>query len=157
MKQILDEILSNSKFIEGYAWKRVNYQANQKIIEKGVVGNTLFLVEEGMVRVLGGADVDENIRVSPGLCDLGSGALFGDVCLYEAHKRTASVIALTDASLLEIRSDMLSVYLDDHPIQGYLFLKELFEIMARRLELANERIEKLLAWGIKAHEIDKYL
>ena len=29
--------------------------------------------------------------------------------------------------------------------------------MAKRLELANERIDKLLAWGIKAHDIDKYL
>lgn len=157
MKQLLDEILSSPQFAEGGAWKRVHYKAGEKIIEKGEVGNTLILVEEGAVRVLGGAELEDNVKITPGLCDLEAGAIFGDICLYGAHRRTASVVALSDTCVLEIRSDMLSVYLDDHPVDGYLFLKALFEIMAIRLETANDRIEKLLAWGIKAHDIDKYL
>ncbi|MBS4049635.1 Crp/Fnr family transcriptional regulator [Methylomonas rivi] len=157
MKQILDEILRSPQFAEGGAWKHAWYGAGDKIIEKGDVGNTLILVEEGAVRVLGGAELEGKVRITPGLCDLQAGAVFGDICLYGSHRRTASVVALTDTRVLEIRSDMLSVYLDDHPIEGYLFLKALFEIMAVRLETANDRIEKLLAWGIKAHDIDKYL
>ena len=135
MKHILNDILSSSQFSEGTAWKRLSYKVGEKIIEKGEIGSSLFLVEHGTVRVLGGADI----------------------CLYGSHRRTASVVCLTDVCILEIRSDLLSVYLDDHPVQGYLFLKGLFEIMAKRLELANDRIDKLLAWGIKAHDIDKYL
>jgi len=157
MKHILDEILRSPQFSEGSAWKRRWYKAGEKIIEKGGLGATLFLVEKGMVRVLGEAEIDGNIRITPGLCDLEAGALFGDICLYGGHRRSATVVALTDACILEIRNDMLSAYLDDHPTHGYLFLKALFEIMAGRLELANERIDKLLAWGIKAHDIDKYL
>lgn len=157
MKQILDEILSSPQFSEGSAWKRVVYTAGEKIIEKGDVGSTLVLIEEGAVRVLGGAELEGNVKITPGICDLDAGAVFGDICLYGTHRRTASVVALKNTRVLEIRTDMLSVYLDDHPIEGYLFLKALFEIMATRLETANERIEKLLAWGIKAHEIDKYL
>lgn len=157
MKHILNDILNSPQFSEGTAWKRLSYKAGEKIVEKGEIGSSLFLVEEGTVRVLGGAELDGEIRVTPGLCDLGEGAVFGDVCLYGFHQRTATVTCLTDVKALEIRSDMLSVYLDDHPVQGYLFLKALFEIMAKRLELANERIDKLLAWGIKAHDIDKYL
>ena len=157
MKRILDEILSSPRFAEGSGWERRWHKAGEKIVEKGETGATLFLVEKGVVRVLGEAEIDGSVRITPGLCDLEAGALFGDICLYGEHRRTASVVALDDACLLEIRSDMLSAYLDDHPIQGYLFLKALFEVMARRLELANERIDKLLAWGIKAHDIDKYL
>ena len=157
MKQILDEILRDPQFSEDSAWKRLWFKAGTKVIKKGDIGNSLFLVEEGVLRVLGDAEVEGEIRVTPGLCDLEAGAIFGDICLYGVHRRTASVVTVTDARILEIRSDMLSVYLDDHPIQGYLFLKALFEIMATRLELANERIDKLLAWGIKAHDIDKYL
>lgn len=157
MRQILDDILHSPQFAEGAAWQRRLYAAGDRIIEKGDLGSTLFLVEEGTVRVLGGAELEKDVRISPGLCDLGTGALFGDICLYGTHRRTASVEALTATTLLEIRSDMLSVYLDDHPVEGYLFLKALFEIMANRLEKANDRIEKLLAWGIKAHDIDKYL
>lgn len=157
MKHILDEILRHSQLPEGVAWSRKSYKAGEKIVEKGRLGNTLFLIEAGMARVLGGVEIEDNVRLTPGLCDLKAGAIFGDICLYEARLRTASVVALTDICILEIRGDMLSVYLDDHPVDGYLFLKRLFEIMAVRLELANERVDKLLAWGIKAHDIDKYL
>ena len=157
MKHIFSEVLNSPQFTEGAGWKRYKLGPGEVIIRKGELGNALFLLEEGVVRVLGGAELDENRRISPGLCDLESGALFGDVCLYESRERTATVVSLTDVRLLEVRSDMLSVYLDDHPVQGYLFLKALFQIMSERLELANNRIEHLLVWGIKAHDIDKYL
>ena len=157
MRHILDEILHSPQFTEGASWNRRFYAAGDKIIEKGESGNTLFFVESGCVRVLGGAELQKDVRIYPGLCDLEVGALFGDICLFGEHRRTASVEALTESTVLEIRSDMLRVYLDDHPVQGYLLLKALFEVMVNRLETANDRIEKLLAWGIKAHDIDKYL
>jgi CRP-like cAMP-binding protein len=83
--------------------------------------------------------------------------LFGDICLFDSHKRTASVVAVTNVRVLEIKSSELSHYLDEHPAFGYQFLKELFKIMVDRLELANNRIENLLAWGLKVHDINKYL
>lgn len=157
MKHILNEILCSPQLKEGVAWKRVSYNAGEKIIEKDDIGSSIFLIEDGSVRVFGEADLEKEIKVSPSLCDLERGAIFGDICLYGQHRRIATVRALTNTVILEIRSDMLSVYLDDHPVVGYLFLKGLFEIMAARLETASDRIEKLLAWGIKAHDIDKYL
>ena len=157
MKELFGDLLANAQFCEGTAWKRYRLHAGETILKKGEQGNTLFFLEEGVVRVLGGAELDGKRRISPGLCDLEAGAVFGDVCLYEARERTASVVALSEVCLLEIRSDMLSIYLDDHPVQGYLFLKALFQAMSNRLGLANDRIEHLLAWGIKAHDIDKYL
>ena len=157
MKDVLEEILSNPSFPEGGAWKRRWYKSGDKIIEKGEVGSSLFWIEVGVVRVFGDVELDGNIKVNPGLCDIGPEGMFGEFCLFGSHLRTTSVGALTEARILEIRSDMLSVYLDDHPILGYLFLKSLFELMVRRLELANERIDNLLVWGIKAHDIDRYL
>lgn len=157
MKDLLKGILSNAQFQEGVAWKRRQVNAGELIIRKGELGDTLFLLEEGVVRVLGDADLGEKQHISPGLCDLDAGAVFGDVCLYEPQKRTASVVALSNVQILEINGSMLSVYLDDHPVDGYLFLKTLFQTMVKRLALANDRIGHLLAWGIKAHDIDKYL
>jgi len=157
MKELFSDVLANAQFSDGSGWKRYRLNAGETIVKKGQQGNTLFLIEEGVVRVLGGAELDGNRRISPGLCDLDAGAVLGDVCLYEPSERKASVVSFTDVCLLEVRSDMLSVYLDDHPVQGYLFLKGLFQAMSNRLGLANDRIEHLLAWGIKAHDIDKYL
>lgn len=157
MKDIFHDILIDPQFPQGSAWMRRHYRAGEIIVQKGDIGRSLFLVEAGSVRVLGGAELEGKMKISPGLCDLGEGSIFGDICLYGSHQRTASVVAVHEVTVLELDSQMLTVYLDDHPVQGYLFLKELFEIMAKRLELANDRIEYLLAWGIKAHDIDKYL
>ncbi len=157
MKDILKDILSHPQFKEGVAWKRRKIGTGEMIIRQGEMGDTLFFLEDGVVRVLGDAELGEKQHISPGLCDLGPGAVFGDVCLYEPQKRTASVVALSDVLLLEINGSMLSVYLDDHPVEGYLFLKVLFQTMVKRLALANDRIGHLLAWGIKAYDIDKYL
>ncbi len=157
MEQIIYEIIADVEFPENVAWQKKTYNSGEKIIEKNQLGNQLYYIEKGQIRVLGGAEIDGDIKVIPGLCDLGVGALIGDVCLYGTHRRTASVVAISTVNTIEIRSDMLSEYLDTHPIQGYLFLKKLLKIVNERLELANERIDNLLAWGIKAHDIDKYL
>ncbi len=157
MKEIIEEILGNYAFPEGVAWKRCRFGSGEVIIKKGEIGRSLFFIEEGTVRVLGEGELNENRKISPGLCDLSQGAVFGDICLYGSHVRTASIATVSDVRLVEIDSEMLSSYLDNHPTQGYLFLKALFGIMVNRLELANHRIEYLLAWGIKVHDIDKYL
>ena len=157
MKDIINNLISSSLLQEGVAWKRYQVKAGDTIIRKGDIGDSLFYLEDGQVRVLGDAELSETQHVSPGLCDLRAGAVFGDVCLYEPQERTATVTALTDARLIEINGGMLSVYLDDHPVEGYLFLRALFQAMVNRLALANDRIGNLLAWGIKAHDIDKYL
>src|SRR5574343_96234 len=101
MKHILNEILSSPQFKEGVAWKRVSYNAGEKIIEKDDIGNSIFLVEDGSVRVFGVADLEKDIKVSPSLCDLEKGAIFGDICLYGQHRRIATVRALTNAVILE--------------------------------------------------------
>lgn len=157
MKEIVSEILANPRFQEGSAWMRVSCLPGDTIVRKGELGKTLFLIEAGTVRVLGDTDIDGGKKISPGLCDLNEGSVFGDVCLFGMRKRTASVTSLTKVSLIELDSELLRVFLDDHPVIGYLFLKSLFQVMSNRLELANERIENLLAWGLKVHDIDKYL
>ena len=157
IKDIVSDILADPRFPEGSAWQRMRFDPNVSIVRKGDVGKTLFLIETGTVRVLGDTDIDGGKKISPGLCDLDEGAVFGDICLFGWRKRTASVSAVTAVSLIELDSEKLSVYLDDHPVNGYLFLKALFQIMADRLEVANDRIENLLAWGLKVHEIDKFL
>ena len=121
------------------------------------MGESLFVLEEGQVRILGVAELSENQIINPGLCDLSAGMIFGDVCLYSPQERTATVVALTQVRIIEINAALLRCYLDEHPEEGYLFLKSLFLTMINRLVLANHRVEHLLAWGVKVHDIDKFI
>ena len=101
--------------------------------------------------------LEDKKGISPGIADLHTGDIFGEVCLHQSHIRNASVIAVTEATVLELDGEKLRVFLDDHPLQGYLFYKSMFEVLVGRLNRANQRVENLLAWGLKAHGIEEYL
>ncbi len=79
------------------------------------------------------------------------------MCLHHQQIRMATVMALTEVELLEVDGQRLSIYLDDHPVDGYLFYKALFELISNRLDIANQRIENLMAWGLKVHDVEKFL
>lgn len=155
--QTLADIIGDPRFAEGVAWRRHAVVANQVIVREGDVGRSLFLVENGLLRVTGSVELDQHRRVQPGICDLEKGDVFGEVCLYQPHNRSATVTAIFDGSVLEIDGERLSIYLDEHPIQGYLFLKEMFNTLIGRLGRANQRVENLFAWGLKAHGIQQHL
>ena len=153
----LKEILRDPGFVKGTAWWKREFGAQEPIVRVGEEGRSLYLVESGELRVMGRVELDGQRPVQPGICDLKVGDLFGELSLYAAHPRSASVVAITDGSLLEIDSGQLGRYLDDHPELGYCFLKELFVTQAQRLDRSNHRVESLFAWGLKAHGIDNYL
>ncbi|MGR9013687.1 MAG: Crp/Fnr family transcriptional regulator [Gammaproteobacteria bacterium] len=150
MENLIKEIIRDPKFVRGIAWERRNFSADEVIVKEGDVGKSLFFIESGQLRVSVHVEMEERRNLKTGVGDLDRGDLFGDTCLHESGIRTASVIAITSGSLLEINGERLGVYLDAHPLKGYAFYKKLFEILFKRLKSGNRRIEYLLAWGLKA-------
>ena len=157
MENILKEILQDPQFIEGVAWKQRHFNANEVIVKQGELAQTLFVIESGALRVTGHVELDEHKRIQPGFCDLEKDSIFGEACLYESSLRMATVIAVTNGSMIEVDGEKLSIFLDTRPMLGYLFYKKIFEVYVTRLNKANHRVENLMAWGLKVHEIDKYL
>jgi len=157
MESILKEILQDPQFVKGIAWEQRHFNANDVIVKQGEPGKTLFVIEEGVLRVTGHVELAEHKKIQPGFCDLEEGSIFGETCLYESSLRMATVIAVTDGSMIEVDGAKLSVFLDTRPMLGYLFYKKTFEVYVTRLNKANHRVENLMAWGLKVHEIDKYL
>lgn len=147
----LRKIINDAKFCEGTAWNSRSFQAGDRILEEGTEGRSLFLIESGDVRVMVTLKIERRVR--PGICDLHAGDIFGELNLFEQHPRSASVTAISDVQLLEIDGARLSHYLNQHPEIGYPILKNLFQLMVSRLNKANRRIEYLLGWGLKAHNI----
>ncbi len=157
MNNILKDILGDPQFPEGAAWKRLCFSNNDVIVEEGQEGGSLFFIEEGQLRVSGNIELEEDKRIQPGIWELGAGEIFGEIALYESQLRTASVRAVSEGCLLEINGEKLGVYLDAHPSLGYLFYKDLFEILISRLNRANHRVNDLFAWGLKVHGIERHL
>ena len=153
----LKEIIRDPGFAEGAAWWQRDFSAHETIVWEGEEGRSLYMVESGELRVTGRVELEGRRQVQPGFFDLKEGDLFGELSLFGDHPRIASVTAITEGRLLEMDSGQLSKYLDNHPELGYYFMKELFSTQVERLDRANQRVESIFAWGLKAHGIDKHL
>ena len=76
---------------------------------------------------------------------------FGEISLFKSSERANSMTTITDGILIEIDGEMLSAYLDNHPVQGYLFFKQIVKAVIIRMTYGTHRIESLMACGLKAH------
>ena len=134
-----------------------DYAAGTEILRAGSEDRSLYLIETGLVRVSGQVDLDGDKRIRPGLCDLGKDEIFGELSLFEAAPRSATVIAVEATRLMAFDAERLATWFDAHPESGYRVLKGLFGILNARLRTADRRLESLLAWGLKAHGIEQHL
>lgn len=157
MQSLIKEILNEPSFAKGTAWRYLSFQENAIIIKAGDEGKALYFIEQGSVRVTVQVALENNKNLSPGICDLNAGDMFGELSLIKPNIRTATVTALTQSSVIEMDAELLSLFLDDNPYYGHLFFKNLFTIQVQRLQRGNNKVETLLAWGLKAHGIDQHL
>lgn len=157
MKQQVTKLLQHPEFFEGEYWQRRKVKAGEQVMRQGESGDSFFVVESGFLRVLGHIELDERRQVSPGVCDLRAGDVVGEVVLFDKGPRSASVNAIEDSVLIEINGPKLMKFLQQHSDIGFEFMRALMEVMVARLRSTNKKIFSLLAWGLKAHNIEKEL
>ncbi len=150
-------ILRDQALVTAGIAKNSAYCVNETIVSEGMDDRRLYLIEKGRARVSGRVALADGRHIQPGLCDLGPGEIFGELSLFDAGSRSASVIALGDVEVLEFDALALEGYLDQHPAQGYVVLKDLLQILTSRLRQTDRRWEQLFAWGLKEHGIDQHL
>jgi CRP-like cAMP-binding protein len=150
-------ILRDQALVSAGIAKNSAYSVNDTIVSEGMDDRRLYLIEKGRARVSGRVALADGRHIQPGLCDLGPGEIFGELSLFDAGSRSASVIALGDVEVLEFDALALEGYLDQHPAQGYVVLKDLLQILTSRLRQTDRRWEQLFAWGLKEHGIDQHL
>lgn len=100
--------------------KELYFEQDSQIIEQGDVGDCLYLIIEGEVKVL--ADDQEIAR-------LGEKESVGEMSILDAEPRSASVFAATDVVLLEIKQEDFYEMISERPeiAQGVI------KVLTRRL------------------------
>lgn len=151
------EALTDHRAVESGLVTSIHCSANDTIVRKGERDRHLYVVESGSVRVYGRVGIEGNRHIQPGLVDLGPGAVFGEFNLFEAAPRSASVVAIEDSVLLQIDGRRLDTFFQMYPDLGVVVLRHLYQILTQRLRKADEKIEGLFAWGLKAHGIEQHL
>jgi glutaminase len=113
------------------------YEAGQRIVGAGEPANSLFFVQSGMVSV----KLPSGVR----LASLGPGMEFGEMAIIE-HKRSADVWADSAVTCLELPLDGVADYRQLHPQIAIKIMRNLSALLARRLILANAKVDLLSAY-----------
>ena len=105
----------------------------------------MYIIAEGEVEIsktlsLGNQDKMDKIltRLTPE-----SHEVMGEMALIAREKRSASVTALTDCVLYEIKRDDLNRIIEENPLLGVKILYGLCELLSKRLKRAGDDIIKL--------------
>jgi CRP-like cAMP-binding protein len=139
--------------------RKVTFSANEIIMRDGDIGDTMYIILEGTVEVAKSLVIDDahneesaKNKVFTRL-DGKQRAVFGEIALLEELKRTASVKAVTDCVMYEMKkNDFLKVAEEDYEL-GYRILLNLARIVSARLRRADEDTVKLTtALSIMLHE-----
>jgi glutaminase len=114
-----------------------HYAAGQRIIAAGAPANSLFFLQSGMVSV--------KLRSGVRLASLGPGMEFGEMAILE-RSRSADVFADAPVTCLELPLDSFADYRRLHPETSLKIMRNLAAILARRLVLANAKVDLLSAY-----------
>jgi CRP-like cAMP-binding protein len=111
-----------------------NYPEGSRIIRVGDPGTSLLIVRSGEVRVVlqkaSGSEIE--------LTTIKPGEFFGEMALFDAKPRSATVVAKTEATIIEISRETFIVQVTRRP---ELALKILAE-MAKRLRHSDEVVKE---------------
>ena len=113
-----------------------SYRSGERIVAAGDPSTSLFLLVSGVVHV----SLPDGVR----LATLTAGTAFGEMALLETH-RTADVLADMSATALEIPLHEFERFREKHPCVGERIMRNLAQLLAERLIVANTKVDLLTA------------
>src|SRR5205807_4636964 len=113
-----------------------NYRRGEKIIAAGDAAISLFFLSSGVVHVT----LPDGIR----LATLTAGMAFGEMALLEPV-RSADVLSDASASAVEIPIRDFEHFREQHPKAGERIMRNLAQLLADRLIVANTKVNLLTA------------
>ena len=130
--------------------KKINVPEGQNFIVEGDIGDSIYLLLEGQVRInqaltlamhKGGLDNREKAIIN---LSANMKPLFGEMSLFDKDdRRNAGVKAITEWQLAQLMSDDLLAICDEFPDIGYKVMKNLANILCKRLVETNQNVLKL--------------
>ncbi len=129
--------------------RRVRFPQGKAVLTEGENGDTMYIIEEGMVEIsktlvlhTGQEESRDRDKVLSKLSAEDHPA-FGEVALFENSKRTATVVAVTDCLFLEISKPDFLALAEENPRLGYKIARNIAHLLCSRLRKADEDTIKL--------------
>jgi uncharacterized membrane protein len=127
------------------------FPAGTMVINQGDSGTSMFIVESGDCNIHLPGDASRRISLK----DISRGEYFGELALFDEMPRSASVLATTDAVLLELQRSTLEGFLGRRPQVALAILRTMSArlretntmLSARAAKNVDEEFERNLSWS----------
>ena len=128
---------------------RRHLRAGETIIREGEVGESMYVLLDGRV------DVSKSLTLKVGrhqfertdnsLSQIGPDQheCLGEMGIVGQDERSATVLAVTDCAVLELKRVDFERYCEQDPAAGYLIARRIVQAVSERLRAANRDILKL--------------
>ena len=115
----------------------IEYPEKTVVFREGDPGDFVGFVIAGKVEVKKQTEFKGNQLI---IALLTKGAMVGELSIFDNRKRSATVEAVEDTTLLLLRHDSLEALIQEFPYTGVKILKGLIRILSLRLRKATERL-----------------
>src|SRR6266436_8532990 len=127
---------------------QVNYAAGETIFNEHDLGDGLYVVENGSVRIW---VMDEDVNEVT-LAELKPGDFFGELAVLDRGERSSSATAVIDTHLHKLSSDAFQKFLIEHPDAAVDVICEI----AQRMRQTNQLVSKRAARNINVEMERQY-
>ena len=128
------------KIIPLVSQKRFN--AGELVFAEGDRSNEIFLVGEGVF--------DSNVRSEDGevaVASFATGDIFGEMAFFDQHPRSAACQARESGQVLIIDRQAFITFQRSYPATCSKILKNIYGIIADRLQNSNSFLSEMVRWG----------
>lgn len=141
-KMVTDDVLADIA-IKASTRKIVK---DEVLMRKGEQGDSLFMIHNGWVKIV----TEDSKGGELILNKCGPGETIGEMALLDGSPRSATVIAMSDAEVLELKKDVFDEILEQRSDVSLAIIRSYSE----RLRFATTYIEKAIDWSQKTAEGD---
>jgi CRP/FNR family cyclic AMP-dependent transcriptional regulator len=120
--------------------ERRTFAAGEQIFSIGEPGDSLYIVGTGVIELFVKDDAGSRIVLTA----CAPGEVFGELSLFDGGPRTASAVALEEATLLVLDRDDLLAFLSQHPAASL----DLLTTMGQRIRSTDEILRRRVARNI---------
>lgn len=118
----------------------LRYGAKEAVVTEDEISPYFYAILSGTVHVsVDEASLDGSLR-SVYICTLGPGDVFGEAGIFIKVKRTATVVADDDVTLLRLHRDDISAFIRGQPVGGNKLLLVIVYSLLRKLRAANQEL-----------------
>lgn len=149
MTQYFKELFSDLAFKEQVSWKLELFNPKEVIIQEGGKSRNVYMVISGAVHVSSDIALDKENKRNVGIAKLAENEIFGELSMFDDMPHNASVTAESQCEIAVIESQSLRRFLDQHPDHGYHVMRDIVDLLVKRMRHNNIRSSSILGWYLR--------